>query len=107
MTALPRIALIGCGRIGQLHARNLASLRDLCQLVAVSDWDQQVAERTANLTGTERFTTDSESLLASSDVDAVIIASSTGTHATYIEIAAQNGKDIFTEKPIALDLETT
>lgn len=107
MNALPRIALIGCGRIGQLHARNLASMRDLCQLVALSDWDLQIAERTANLVGIERFTTDSEALLSSPDVDAVIIASSTGTHASYIQTAASHGKDIFTEKPIALDLETT
>ena len=107
MTTLPRVALIGCGRIGQLHARNLASMRDLCHLVAVSDWDLQVAERTAAMTGIDRFTDDSDSLLTSPDIDSVIIASSTATHATYIETAARHGKDIFTEKPIALDLDTT
>ena len=107
MNARPRVAMIGCGRIGQLHARNLASMRDACELVAVSDWNVQAAERIARLVGIERFTNDSKDLLSSPGVDAVIIASSTATHAPYIEIAARHGKDIFTEKPIALDLETT
>lgn len=107
MSALPRVALIGCGRIGQLHARNLAALRDMCQFVAVADWNLEAAETTSRLLGVPLATPDSEAVLASPDVDAVVIASSTSTHAAYIEIAAGAGKDIFTEKPIALDLETT
>lgn len=107
MTMLPRIALIGAGRIGQLHARNLATLRDSCELVGIADWDLGIAESTARLLGVPHATDDSESLLTSSDVDAVIIASSTATHAPYIELAAAHGKDIFTEKPIALDIQAT
>jgi myo-inositol 2-dehydrogenase / D-chiro-inositol 1-dehydrogenase len=107
MTPLPRVALIGAGRIGQLHARNLATLRDSCELVGIADWDMQVAESTARLLGVPLATADSESLLTSPEVDAVIIASSTATHAPYIELAASHGKDIFTEKPIALEIETT
>lgn len=107
MSALPRVALIGCGRIGQLHARNLATLRDMCQFVAIADWNLEAAETAARLLGIPRSTADSEEILSSPHIDAVVIASSTSTHATYIEIAARHGKDIFTEKPIALDLETT
>lgn len=107
MTALPRAALIGCGRIGQLHARNLAALRDMCEFVAVADWNLEAAATAASLLDIPRSTSDSDELLTDPDIDAVIIASSTETHARYIQLAAENGKDIFTEKPIALDLETT
>lgn len=107
MTARPRIALIGCGRIGQLHARTLSSLRDLCEFAVVSDAILESAEQTASSLGVGEFTTDCEAVIADSSIDAVIIASSTNTHAQYIEMAANFGKDIFAEKPIALDLEAT
>lgn len=107
MSAVPRVALIGCGRIGQLHARNLAAMRDMCEFVAVADWNLEAAETAARLLDVPHATSASEDLLASPDVDAVIIASSTDTHARFIEIAARHGKDIFTEKPIALDIEAT
>jgi myo-inositol 2-dehydrogenase / D-chiro-inositol 1-dehydrogenase len=107
MSAVPRVALIGCGRIGQLHARNLAAMRDMCEFVAVADWNLEAAQTAARLLDVPHATSESEELLASPDIDAVIIASSTDTHARFIEIAARHGKDIFTEKPIALDIETT
>jgi myo-inositol 2-dehydrogenase/D-chiro-inositol 1-dehydrogenase len=107
MSAVPRVALIGCGRIGQLHARNLAAMRDMCEFAAVADWNLEAAETAARLLDVPHATSASEDLLASPDVDAVIIASSTDTHARFIEIAARHGKDIFTEKPIALDIEAT
>ncbi|HWV24408.1 MAG TPA: Gfo/Idh/MocA family oxidoreductase, partial [Thermomicrobiales bacterium] len=107
MSALPRIALIGCGRIGQVHARTLASLRELCEFAVVDDYFLEAAEKTAKLFDVPKATSDSEGTIADPSIDAVIIASSTETHAPYIELAATHGKDIFTEKPIALDLEAT
>lgn len=107
MSALPRVALIGCGRIGQLHARTLAALRDLCEFAVVDDRNLEVAETTARMLDVPAATADSETTIADPAIDAVIIASSTETHAPYIELAARHGKEIFTEKPIALDLEAT
>lgn len=107
MTTRPRVALIGCGRIGQLHARTLSSLRDLCEFAIVTDSILESAEQTAASLGVTAFTSDGEAAIADPSIDAVIIASSTNTHAPYIELAACYGKDIFTEKPIALDLEAT
>jgi myo-inositol 2-dehydrogenase/D-chiro-inositol 1-dehydrogenase len=107
MTTLPRVALIGCGRIGQVHARTLASLRELCDFVAIDDWNLEAAQKTCTMLDVPKATADGEAVLADPDIDAVIIASSTETHAPYIELAARYGKDIFTEKPIALDIETT
>lgn len=107
MTARPRIALIGCGRIGQLHARTLVALRDICDLAIIADFYPESAEQTATSFGVPHWTADGEAAIADPTIDAVIISSSTDTHAPFIELAAQHGKDIFTEKPIALDLEAT
>lgn len=107
MSVLPRVALIGCGRIGQIHARTLASMRELCEFVSVDDWNIEAAQQTAKMLDVPKATADSEGTIADPSIDAVIIASSTETHAPYIELAAKHGKDIFTEKPIALDIETT
>ena len=107
MIARPRIALIGCGRIGQLHARTLVALRDICELVTIADFYPESAEQTATSFGVPQWTADAVTAIADPTIDAVIISSSTDTHAPFIELAAQHGKDIFTEKPIALDLEAT
>ena len=107
MSAFPRIALIGCGRIGLLHARTLASLRDLCEFVVIDDWNLDAAQKTAAMLGVNNATADSEAVLADPSIEAVVIASTTETHAPYIQLAAEHGKDIFTEKPIALDIEAT
>lgn len=107
MNARPRIALIGCGRIGQVHARTLASMRELCEFVIATDFILESAEHTATQYSVPTFSTDGEGAIADPTIDAVIIASSTSTHAHYIEMAANHGKDVFTEKPIALDMEAT
>ncbi|HEV2073083.1 MAG TPA: Gfo/Idh/MocA family oxidoreductase, partial [Thermomicrobiales bacterium] len=88
MNSLPRVALIGCGRIGQVHARTLTSLRHLCDFAVIDDWNVEAAQVTARLLGVPRATADSEAVIADPDIDAVIIASSTETHAPYIELAA-------------------
>jgi myo-inositol 2-dehydrogenase/D-chiro-inositol 1-dehydrogenase len=79
----------------------------MCNFVAIADWNLAAAKTAADLLDVPRATAESEELLADQAIDAVIIASSTDTHAPYIETAARHGKDIFTEKPIALDIETT
>lgn len=107
MNTKPRIALIGCGRIGQVHARTLASLGELCEFAIVADFLPDSAQQTAAAYGVPKWTADGAEAISDPSIEAVIIASSTETHAPYIQLAAQHGKDIFTEKPIALDLETT
>jgi myo-inositol 2-dehydrogenase / D-chiro-inositol 1-dehydrogenase len=107
MTARPRIALLGCGRIGQIHAQSLSTLRDHCELLIVADPRAGVAKGVAERLGVPTWQTDAEETIADRAIDAVIIASSTETHAPFIELAAQHGKDIFTEKPIALDIDAT
>src|SRR3712207_2813965 len=102
-----RVGLIGAGRIGRLHAATLASGIPDAELVAIADASADAARTTAEANRVERWTTDPEDLIADPTHAAVVIASPTDTHASLIAAAAAAGKDIFCEKPIALDLEAT
>ncbi|HEU0116033.1 MAG TPA: inositol 2-dehydrogenase [Thermomicrobiales bacterium] len=102
-----RIGLIGVGRIGQLHAAALASDVPNAALVAVADVAADAARATAAAHRVPRWTTDAASLIVDPAIDAIVIASSTDTHAPLTIAAAHAGKAVFCEKPIALDLETT
>ena len=95
------IALFGAGRIGRMHAGNLAR-HPAYDLLWVSDVNGAAAEAVADETGARVGTV--ETALADPAVRAVMIASSTETHAGLIERSARAGKAIFCEKPIDLDL---
>ena len=99
-----RIGLLGCGRIGQVHAMTLASV-DGATLAAVSDAMPEAANALAAQYGVPAMTSDE--LIASSDVDAVAICTPTSTHFDLIHQAAAAGKAIFCEKPIDLSTERT
>lgn len=90
------IAVIGAGRIGQIHARNVAA-HPGARLVGVADVDAAAAQRLAAECGAGLATLD-----AAFAADAVLICSPTPTHADYIERAAAAGRAIFCEKPIDL-----
>ena len=102
-----RVALIGAGRIGQRHAATLAREIPHAELVMVADVHGPSAESLAAKVRCERWSDDPEAALGDSAIDAIVIASSTDSHAPLIVAAAENGKQIFCEKPIALDLEAT
>ncbi|WP_029041447.1 inositol 2-dehydrogenase [Cucumibacter marinus] len=97
-----RIALLGAGRIGQVHARAIAS-NPSARLVAVADAMPAAAEKLAADYGVETATIGE--IAANDDVDAVAICTPTDTHADLIEQFARAGKAVFCEKPIALDIE--
>jgi myo-inositol 2-dehydrogenase/D-chiro-inositol 1-dehydrogenase len=99
-----RIALVGAGRIGRIHAENLALRLPQAELVAVMDANRASAERCARDLRIPSVAATYQEILRRDDVDAVAICSSTDTHADYIVEAASAGKHIFCEKPIALDL---
>src|SRR5688572_6002794 len=93
-------ALFGAGRIGQIHARNLAGREDAL-LRYVIDTDMQAAARLAATLGAE--VVDTETALRDRAIDAVAIATSTDTHADLVQASARAGKAIFCEKPLDLD----
>jgi myo-inositol 2-dehydrogenase/D-chiro-inositol 1-dehydrogenase len=99
------VGIIGTGRIGRLHAENLMHRVKEANLVAVSDIFVEAAEKVAADLGVAAAYQDHRRILDDADIDAVLICSSTDTHAQLIEEAAAAGKQIFCEKPIALDLD--
>lgn len=96
-----RFAQFGAGRIGGIHAGNLASLEG-AELRYVIDINTEAAAALARRHGAT--TTGIAAALADPAVDAVLIASSTDTHADLAIAAARAGKAIFCEKPIDLTL---
>jgi myo-inositol 2-dehydrogenase/D-chiro-inositol 1-dehydrogenase len=98
-----RFAVLGCGRIGRMHARNLAR-HPRAQLVSVFDIVAKSAADTAAELGVTAAAT-VEEVLADSRVEAVLIATSTDTHVPLIIAAAKAGKAVLCEKPIDLDLK--
>ncbi|HYT33951.1 MAG TPA: Gfo/Idh/MocA family oxidoreductase, partial [Ktedonobacteraceae bacterium] len=101
---LLKIGLIGAGRIGRLHAEHLTMRIPSAELVMVADVFEENAKQCAKRYGIPFATQDYHAVLDHPDIEAVAICSSTNTHARIIEEAAQAGKHIFCEKPIALDL---
>ncbi|MGQ9599851.1 MAG: inositol 2-dehydrogenase [Anaerolineae bacterium] len=98
------VGVIGTGRIGRLHAENLQYRIPEANLVAVSDVIMEAAEKVASELGVRAVYADPRYILDDKDIEAVLICSSTDAHAPLIEQAAEAGKQIFCEKPIALDL---
>ena len=96
-----RFGIIGAGRIGKIHAANVAARRD-CEVAFVADADPNAAATLAEATGAKTGSVDE--ILDSSSVDAIAICSPTDTHADLIERGARAKKAIFCEKPIALDV---
>jgi myo-inositol 2-dehydrogenase/D-chiro-inositol 1-dehydrogenase len=100
-----KLGLIGAGRIGQLHAELLtyhipeAAIKTVAEinLAEVKEWTQRL--NILNLT------TDYTDILNDSEIEAVLICTSTDTHAQMIIAAAKAGKHIFCEKPIDFNIE--
>ncbi len=97
-----KIAVLGCGRIGRMHAENIAR-HPRATLAGVYDLYAPAAEEVSQKLGVTNFAS-VEAVLASADVDAVLIATSTPTHAGLIEQCVAAGKPVLCEKPIDLSL---
>ncbi len=96
------IALLGAGRIGKVHAKAIAE-SDKARLISVSDIFAEAAEALADQFNCR--VTAMDAAIQAEDVDAVLIATPTDTHADLIETCARAGKAIFCEKPIDLDTD--
>lgn len=97
-----RFALLGAGRIGRLHAQNLAS-HPSARLITVFDVNAAAATEVAGKLGA-RTSASAEEAIGAADVDAVLIASSTDTHSDLLTAAVLAGKAVLCEKPIDLDI---
>ena len=94
------IGIIGAGRIGKVHAETLAFRLPEAAPLAIADINRQAAEEVAARCGIPEVVPTSDEIFADSRIEAVLICSSTDTHADLVVRAAQAGKHIFCEKPI-------
>lgn len=99
-----KVGLVGTGRIGRLHARTLRQLVPNADLQVVTDVNLASARECAALYGIPQVADSLDQVLADPTIQAVVICSSTDTHAPFITRAAQAKKHIFCEKPISADL---
>ena len=100
------VAILGAGRMGQEHARNLLGIPN-AKVVAIADPIQAARDAAQALTRAEKTYAEPSDAVNDPNVDAIIIVTPTNTHADLIELAAFAGKAIFCEKPVALDLTRT
>jgi scyllo-inositol 2-dehydrogenase (NAD+) len=101
---LLQIAAIGAGRLGAIHAENLARRVPGAALALVVDADPLAAQRTGERLGVP-YATSIEAALDDRAIDALEICTASDSHADDTAAAARAGKAIFCEKPIALSLE--
>ncbi len=100
------VAVLGAGRMGRVHVRNLGAIPN-ANVIVVADPDAEAAERGRELARARRSSADPMEALHDPDVDAVVIVTPTTTHASLIEAALRAGKAVWTEKPIAQELSDT
>ncbi|HNR32042.1 MAG TPA: inositol 2-dehydrogenase [Candidatus Hydrogenedentes bacterium] len=98
------IGIIGAGRIGKVHAAHLARHVPRARLAVIADVSEEAARACAQENGVPRAVADHRAVLDDPGVDAVVVCSSTDTHARIVTETAQAGKHIFCEKPIDHDL---
>jgi myo-inositol 2-dehydrogenase/D-chiro-inositol 1-dehydrogenase len=98
-----RIGLLGCGRIGSMHADLISTQVEGASLAKVFDASDAAAAAVAYRLGVE-VAASAEELITADDVDAVAICTSTDTHIDLLVSAAQADKPVFVEKPLSLDL---
>lgn len=96
-----RFGILGAGRIGNVHARSIAG-SGRASVAYIADAMPQAAETLAAAVGAK--TKPVQEVIASPDVDAILIATPTDTHADLIEEAARAGKAILCEKPVSLSV---
>ncbi len=103
-TSTVGVGIIGAGRIGQVHAKSIAGMRD-AELVMVADPFEQFGRPLAEEFNT-KWAPDWEAMLTTDSIKGIVIGSPTPFHADQIIKSAEAGKDIFCEKPISNDLAT-
>ena len=104
MKSAVRICMVGAGRVGKVHSRSVTQHLPSGQVVALVDPVAEVLQATATEFGIEASFDSLEKALESVQFDAVVITTPTFTHKALALIAAQNGKHVFLEKPMALNL---
>lgn len=100
-----RIGSVGLGRLGLQHAENIATRIKHAELVALCDVDEAKLQETSDRLGVGGRYTRFEDMIASKEVDAVVLVSPSGLHTRQIAAALEAGKHVFSEKPLGITVE--
>ena len=100
-----KVCMIGAGRVGKLHSGTLSRYIPDGTVVALVDTQKDMLDETGNEFNIENRFTSLEEALDKADFDAVVITTPTFTHKSLSVLAAENGKHVFLEKPMAMDLD--
>lgn len=100
-----RIGLAGLGRLGCEHASNIATRIPEAELKALCDINKGKLKKISGQLGVEQTYEDYEQMCKSHEIDAVCIVSPSDMHAQQIQIAMDNGKHVFCEKPLDTTIE--
>ena len=100
-----RIGSVGLGRLGMRHAENIAGRIANAELVALCDVDGRKLNDTADRLGVTLRFESYDKMIASPDIDAVVLASPSGLHTGQIAAALDAGKHVFSEKPLGITIE--
>jgi predicted dehydrogenase len=100
-----KICVIGAGRVGKLHSGNLRRYIPSGEVAALVDTVPETLAQTGNEFAIEGLYTSLEQALDKSGFEAVVITTPTPTHKQLAVMAAEHGKHIFLEKPMAMNLE--
>ena len=100
------VGVIGTGRIGQLHIKNLIQLNNVRVKTASDPMADKLQDWFKN-SGVENFVENADDIINDSEINVVFICSSTDTHLDFIERSIDAGKHVFCEKPISFSQEET
>ncbi len=100
-----KIGSVGLGRLGYEHAKNIASLIPEAELLALCDVAEDNLKKVAAELGVPNTYTDFEEMCKNPDLDAIVIVSPSAFHPEQIRIALENGKHVFSEKPLGVTVE--
>ncbi len=101
-----KLGIIGAGRIAKVHAESITSAIAAAEIKTVADpYINEETEKWFREKGIPNVTKNAADIFNDSEIDAVLICSSTDTHAEFTRKAAECGKHIFCEKPLDLDIE--
>lgn len=100
-----KVGIIGLGRMGQTHARNIADNVPGATLYAACSFVDEELELAKREFGVKETYKNYEDMIANPNLDAVVIVSPSGLHTEHIRLAMEKGLHVFCEKPIGLDEE--
>ena len=100
-----RIGIAGLGRLGKVHAANIACKIPNAELTAACSIVPAELEYARKELGVEKVYADFREMVKDPDVDAVAIVTTSGQHCWQIEAALDAGKHVFSEKPLGVDVE--